>query len=276
MAGITLADVESKYSRGEPLTMLTAYDAPMAGLVAESGVDMILVGDSAGHNHHGYEDTIPLTTEEALSNTAAVTRGADRPLVVGDLPFNAYGPDVDRSVRTAGRFLKEACADAVKLETAPGGTTTVDIVGECTELGIPVMGHVGLTPQRANEMGGTKIQGRAGPESEFADELVETAGRLADAGVFALVVEGTTEAVARRITEAVDVPTLGIGAGRYTDGQVLVTNDVIGLDPSGYKLAKQYADVGTVIEDATTAFVEDVEAGEFPTREHAYEPMDDE
>jgi len=276
MSGITLTDVESKYSRGEPLTMLTAYDAPIADLVAESGVDMILVGDSAGHNHHGYEDTIPLTTEEALSNTAAVARGADRPLVVGDLPFNAYGPDVDRSVRTAGRFLKEADADAVKLETAPGGTTTVDIVAECTELGIPVMGHVGLTPQRANEMGGTKIQGRAGPESEFADELVETAGRLADAGVFALVVEGTAEPVARRITEAVDVPTIGIGAGRYTDGQVLVTNDVIGLDPSGYKLAKQYADVGSVIEDATTAFVEDVEAGEFPAREHAYEPVDGE
>lgn len=274
MSGVTVRDVKRSYESGEPLAMLTAYDAPTARLVDDGGVDLILVGDSAGHNHMGYEDTLPVTLDEAVGNAAAVVRGTERALVVADLPFMSYGPDVDRSVRAAGRFLKEAGADAVKLETAPGGETTVEIVDRCTELGIPVQGHLGLTPQRTNEIGGPVIQGREGPDSELADELVATAKRLVDAGIFSLVLEGVTEGVARRITDAVDVPTLGIGAGRYTDGQVLVTNDVIGLGPSGYALAKQYADVDSVVREAVEAFVAEVTAGDFPARENVYEPVE--
>lgn len=270
-----MRDLESKYDAGEPLTMLTAYDAPIARLVDEGGVDMILVGDSAGHNHMGYGDTIPVTLEEALSNTATVVRGTERAMVIGDLPFLSYGTSLERSVENAGRFMKEAGADAVKLETAPGGETTIEIVDRLTELGVPVQGHVGLTPQRMNELGGPVIQGREGPDSAFVDELVETAERLEAAGIFSLVIEGTTEGVAKRITEAVDVPTIGIGAGRYVDGQVLVLNDVIGLDPAGFKLSKQYADVDRVIREAVESYVREVEDGEFPTSENAYEPVDE-
>lgn len=272
MSRVTCSTIQRAYRNGEQLTMLTAYDAPIATLVERGGVEMILVGDSAGHNHHGYDGTLPLTVDEALSNTAAVVRGTDRALIVADLPFNSYGPNIDRSVRTAGRFLKEAGADAVKLETAPGGTITVDIVEACVEIGIPVQAHVGLTPQRMNAIGGPKIQGRSGPDSEFTETIVETAQRLAEAGAFSLVIEATTEPVARRITDAVDIPTLGIGAGRYTDGQVLVTNDVIGLDAAEFKLAKQYADVGSAIENAASQFVSEVKEGTFPDREHVYDP----
>jgi 3-methyl-2-oxobutanoate hydroxymethyltransferase len=275
MARVSMRDLESKYDAGEPLTMLTAYDAPIARLVDEGGVDMILVGDSAGHNHMGYGDTIPVTLEEALSNTATVVRGTERAMVIGDLPFLSYGTSLERSVENAGRFMKEAGADAVKLETAPGGETTIEIVDRLTELGVPVQGHLGLTPQRMNELGGPVIQGREGPDSAFVDELVETAERLEAAGIFSLVIEGTTEGVAKRITEAVDVPTIGIGAGRYVDGQVLVLNDVIGLDPAGFKLSKQYADVDRVIREAVESYVREVEDGEFPTSENAYEPVDE-
>jgi 3-methyl-2-oxobutanoate hydroxymethyltransferase len=276
MSKTTVRDVEAAYREGEPITMLTAYDAPIARLVDESGVDIILVGDSAGHNHLGYGDTLPVTMEEALSNTAAVVRGTEEAMVLADMPFMSYGASVETSVESAGRFLKEAGADGVKLETAPEGGVTVEIVDRLTNLGIPVQGHLGLTPQRVNEMGGPVVQGQEGADSEFADELVATAHELEEAGVFSLVLEGTTEAVAKRVTEAVDVPTIGIGAGRHVDGQVLVTNDVIGLDSEGYSLSKQYADVDSVIEAAVSEFVEEVRRGEFPTAEHAYEPTGDE
>jgi 3-methyl-2-oxobutanoate hydroxymethyltransferase len=276
MSKTTVRDVEAAYREGEPITMLTAYDAPIARLVDRSGVDIVLVGDSAGHNHLGYGDTLPVTMEEALSNTAAVVRGTEEAMVLADMPFMSYGASIESSVESAGRFLKEAGADGVKLETAPEGGVTVEIIDRLTNLGIPVQGHLGLTPQRVNEMGGPVVQGREGPDSEFADELVGTAQDLEAAGVFSLVLEGTTEAVAKRVTEAVDVPTVGIGAGRHVDGQVLVTNDVIGLDSEGYSLSKQYADVDSVIEEAVSEFVEEVRQGEFPTAEHAYEPTGDE
>ena len=275
MARTTVRNLREKYEAGEPLAMLTAYDAPIARLVDEAGVDMILVGDSAGNNQLGYDDTLPLTLEEALSNTAAVARGSERALVIGDLPFMTYGSSLETSVENAGRFVKEAGADAVKLETAPDGETTIEIIDRLTELGIPVQGHLGMTPQRMNQIGGPVIQGREGPDSAFADTLVGTAERLVDAGIFSLVLEGVTEAVAKRVTETVDVPTIGIGAGRHVDGQVLVTNDVIGLSPAGYKLSKQYADVDTVVLDAVERYVDDVRSREFPTRDNVYEPMDE-
>jgi 3-methyl-2-oxobutanoate hydroxymethyltransferase len=274
MGRTTIRTLREKYEAGDQLTMLTAYDAPIARLVDEGGVDIILVGDSAGDNHLGYDDTLPVTLEEALSNTAAVARATEDAMVIGDLPFLSYGASTEQSVENAGRFLKEAGADAVKLETAPGGETTIQLVERLVELGIPVQGHVGLTPQRMNEMGGAVIQGREGPKSAFADELVDTARRLADAGVFTLVLEGVTEAVAKRVTEAIDVPTIGIGAGRYVDGQVLVVTDMLGLGGEGYKLSKQYADLDRVIGEAVESYVSDVESGAFPAEENVYEPTD--
>jgi 3-methyl-2-oxobutanoate hydroxymethyltransferase len=275
MSKTTVRDIQARYRDGDPITMLTAYDAPIARLVDRSGVDIVLVGDSAGHNHLGYGDTLQVTMAEALSNTAAVVRGTEEALVLADLPFMSYGASVESSVESAGRFPKEAGADGVKLETAPEGGITVDIVDRLTTLGIPVQGHLGLTPQRVKEMGGPVVQGREGADSAFADQVVETACDLEAAGIFSLVIEGTTEGLAKRLTEAVDVPTIGIGAGRDTDGQVLVTNDVIGLDSEGYRLSKQYADVDSVIEGAVSEFVEEVRKGEFPTAEHAYEPIEE-
>ncbi|WP_114576879.1 3-methyl-2-oxobutanoate hydroxymethyltransferase [Saliphagus sp. LR7] len=275
MSETTIRDLQWKYDEGEALTMLTAYDAPIARLVDRGGVDMILVGDSAGHNHLGYDGTLPVTMEDQLSNTAAVARAAEEALVIGDLPFLSYGTSLEKSVENAGRFLKEAGADAVKLETAPGGEATVEVVSRCTELGIPVQGHLGLTPQRMNQLGGAVIQGREGAESAAADELVETARALEAAGIFSLVLEGLTEAVAKRISEAVSVPTIGIGAGRHVDGQVLVITDVLGLGGEGYSLSKQYADLDGIIEDAVADYVEDVESGRFPARENTYEPIDE-
>lgn len=270
----TVRDVQARYERGEPITMLTAYDAPMARVV-DPEVDLILVGDSAGNNHLGYDGTISVTMHEALSNTAAVVRATDEAMIVADLPFMSYGASVEESVRNAGRLVKEAGAAAVKMETAPHGGITVDITDRLTELGIPVMGHLGLTPQRMNAMGGPVVQGREGPDSAFADTLVQTARDLEAAGIFALVLEAVTEPVARRITESVDVPTIGIGGGRHVDGQVLILNDVIGLSASDFRFTKQYADVDSVIREAVRTFVSEVHAETFPTREHVYEPVEE-
>jgi 3-methyl-2-oxobutanoate hydroxymethyltransferase len=255
--------------------MLTAYDAPIARQVDRGGVDMILVGDSAGDNHLGYDDTLPLTLEEALSNTAAVDRAVEDAMVIGDMPFLSYGTSVAESVRNAGRFMKEAGADAVKLETAPYGETTIEIVDRCTELGIPVQGHVGFTPQRTKEIGGNFVQGKDREVSAGAEALVETAQELEAAGAFSIVLETVSEGAAKAVTEAVDVPTIGIGAGRYVDGQVLVTNDVIGLGGESYTLARQYADVDSEIREAVEQYVADVETGDFPAEENAFDPIDE-
>jgi 3-methyl-2-oxobutanoate hydroxymethyltransferase len=274
MKRTSVQDIHSKYEAGEPLTMLTAYDAPIAELVDQGGVDMILVGDSAGDNHLGYDDTLPLTMEEALSNAAAVDRAVEDAMVIADLPFLSYGASMEQSVENAGRFMKEAGADAVKLETAPHGETTIEIINRLTELGIPVMGHVGFTPQRMHQIGGPYIQGRGQTGSAHVDALVETAEKLVDAGVFAVVLETVTEETGTRVTEAVDVPTIGIGAGRNVDGQVLVVTDMLGMGEA-FKLSKQYADVGATIREAVSEYVSEVEHGEFPARENVYEPEDE-
>jgi len=276
MSRTTIPDLYETYEDGVPLTMLTAYDAPVARQVDAAGVDMILVGDSAGDNHLGYDDTLPVTLEEALSNTAAVVRGTEDAFVIADLPFLSYGTSMAESIENAGRFLKEAGADAVKLETAPYGETTIEIVDRLTELGIPVQGHVGLTPQRKNEIGGAYVQGRDTDTSTTGDALLETAKRLADAGAFSIVLETVSEGVAKAVTEAVDVPTIGIGSGRYVDGQVLVINDVIGLGGESYSLSKQYADLDGEIRNAVGQYVDEVESGDFPTRANAFDPIDDE
>ncbi len=271
----SVQDIYESYHEGETLTMLTAYDAPIAAQVDAGGVDMILVGDSAADNHLGHDDTLPLTMAEALSNTAAVDRAVDEAMVIGDMPFGSYGASMESSVENATRFMKEAGADAVKLETAPHGETTIDIIDRLTELGLPVMGHVGFTPQRMHQIGGPYIQGRGHTSSAHIDALVETAEALVDAGVFAVVLETVTEETGKRVTEAVDVPTIGIGAGRYVDGQVLVTNDLLGLGGEAFKLSKQYADLDSVVRDAVGEYVDDVRNGEFPAEENVFDPVDE-
>ncbi|MFC7073900.1 3-methyl-2-oxobutanoate hydroxymethyltransferase [Halovenus rubra] len=273
---MSVRDIWETYENDEALTMLTAYDAPIAEQVDLGGVDMILVGDSAADNHLGHDDTLPLTMEEALSNTAAVDRAVDNAMVIGDMPFLSYGASMEESVENAGRFMKEAGADAVKLETAPHGETTIEIIDRLTELGIPTMGHIGLTPQRMHQIGGPYIQGRGQTSSAAVDELVETAERLESAGVFTIVLETVTEEVGKRVTDAVDVPTIGIGAGRYVDGQVLVITDMLGLGGEAFKLSKQYADLDSEIRNAVGDYVAEVKNGEFPAEENTYDPLDDE
>ncbi|WP_372910783.1 3-methyl-2-oxobutanoate hydroxymethyltransferase [Salinigranum sp.] len=274
MARTSIPALYEKYENGDPLTMLTAYDAPIARLVDRGGVDMVLVGDSAGDNHLGYDDTLPVTLDEALSNTAAVDRAVEEAMVVADMPFLSYGASLETSVENAGRFLKEAGADAVKLETAPRGETTIDIVSRLTELGVPVVGHIGLTPQRMRQLGGGYVQGRGDGSSATVEALVDTATRLADAGAFAIVLEAVTEATGKEVTEAVDVPTIGIGAGRYVDGQVLVVTDLLGLSEESYGFSKAYADLGSAVEEAVAAYVDDVSNGSFPASEHVFDPVD--
>ncbi len=271
----SVRDIWTKYENDETLTMLTAYDAPIASQVDAGGVDMILVGDSAADNHHGHDDTLPLTMDEALSNTSAVDRAVDDAMVIGDMPFLSYGASMEESVNNAGRFMKEAGADAVKLETAPHGDTTIEIIERLTELGVPTMGHIGFTPQRMHQIGGPYIQGRGHTSSAAVDELVETAERLEDAGVFTIVLETVTEEVGKRVTAAVDVPTIGIGAGRYVDGQVLVITDMLGLGGEAFKLSKQYADIDSEIRHAVEAYVDEVKTGQFPDEENVYDPVEE-
>ncbi|WP_096391814.1 3-methyl-2-oxobutanoate hydroxymethyltransferase [Halopenitus persicus] len=274
MGRMSIPDIHEKYKNGEPVTMLTAYDAPIARQIDKGGVDMILVGDSAGDNHLGYDDTVPVTLDEALSNTAAVDRAVEDAMVIGDLPFLSYGTSLEKSVKNAGRFMKEAGADAVKLETAPYGKITIEIVSRLTELGIPVVGHIGLTPQRMNQIGGGYVQGRGDGSSTTVEALVETAEELEDAGAFSIILEAVTEETGKQVTEAVDVPTIGIGAGRYVNGQVLVITDVLGLSNELYTLSKQYADLNSVIQDAVESYVDDVQSEVFPSSENVFDAID--
>lgn len=274
MSRTSIPDLHEKYRDGESLTMLTAYDAPIARQVDRGGVDMILVGDTAGDNHLGYDDTIPVTMEEALSNTAAVDRAVEEAMVIGDMPFGSYGQSMEISVDNAMQFMKDAGADAVKLETAPHGDTTIEIIDRLTEFGVPVQGHIGLTPQRMNQIGGGYVQGRDHSSSAAIDALVKTAERLEEAGVFAIVLETVTEETGKAVTEAVDVPTIGIGAGPRVDGQVLVITDLLGLGAESFKLSKQYASLDSIISDAVGRYVSEVENGEFPAEENVYDPIE--
>lgn len=276
MGRTSIPNLIEKYENGESLTMLTAYDAPIARQVDNGGVDMVLVGDSAGDNHLGYDDTLPVTLDEALSNTAAVDRAVEDAMVIGDMPFLSYGTSLEESVNNAGRFMKEAGADAVKLETAPYGETTIEIVERLTELGMPVVGHIGLTPQRMNQIGGGYVQGRGDESSATLEALVETAKRLEEAGAFSIILEAVTEETGKQVTEAVGIPTIGIGAGRYVDGQVLVITDVLGLSEESYTLSKQYTDLNTIVQDAVESYVADVQRGEFPSSENVFDDIDEE
>jgi 3-methyl-2-oxobutanoate hydroxymethyltransferase len=247
----------------EPITMLTAYDAPTAAVVDEAGVDVILVGDSMGNEALGYDSTLPVTVEETASRTAAVARATEDALVVADMPFLSYGVSEAQSVEHCGRMLKEANADAVKLESGPH---TVELTETLVQLGIPVQAHLGLTPQRVKETG----LSRQGTTRDEAGEMLTLAERHADAGAFSLVLEHVPANVARQITERLDIPTIGIGAGPDCDGQVLVVNDVIGLSEAAAPFSKQFGDVRGEMMSAVTDYKEAVESGAYPADEHSH------
>jgi 3-methyl-2-oxobutanoate hydroxymethyltransferase len=242
----------------EPLTMLTAYDAPTAAIVDEAGVDLILVGDSMGNAVLGYDSTLPVTMEEVASHTGAVARAADDALVVADMPFLSYGTTDGEGIENAGRLIKEAGANAVKIESGPH---TVDLTERLVDLGIPVMAHLGLTPQRRNQIGG---YARQGTTEEAATEIRGLAEKHEAAGAFSLVLEHVPDDLAAEVTADLDIPVIGIGAGPETDGQVLVLTDVIGLSESVPPFAEEFGDVRGEIEDAVTAYRDAVEDGSFP------------
>jgi 3-methyl-2-oxobutanoate hydroxymethyltransferase len=258
----TVHDLKGWKAAGRRFTMLTAYDFPTAQILDRVGIPVLLVGDSLGSNVLGYADTLPVTMEEMLHHTRAVARGAERAMVVGDLPFLSYQVSLEEGVRNAGRFLKEGGAHAVKLEGPH-----VDLVQRLVEIGIPVMAHVGLTPQSVHAMGGYRVQGRG----ETAHRVAEEAALLEKAGAFAVVLEAMPAELAEEITRSLQIPTIGIGAGPHCDAQVLVLHDLLGISERVPKLAKKFADVRGVITRAAEDFVGEVEAGTFPDPEHSYE-----
>jgi 3-methyl-2-oxobutanoate hydroxymethyltransferase len=268
---LPLPELVAMKERGEKIVMVTAYDAPGAQFAEEAGVDLILVGDTAAMVVLGHEGTTPVTMEEMLFMTRTVARTAHRPIVIGDLPFGSYQVSDEQAVENAIRFVKEAGADVVKLEGAGPSLSRVQaIVGA----GIPVMGHVGLTPQSATMLGGFKAQGRTAAK---ALQLVADARALEAAGCFAVVLEAVPPAVAARISEALHVPTIGIGAGPDCDGQVLVYHDLLGLyEGRAPRFVKRYANLGGEIRRALGAYVADVRSGAFPGDEHTYSMPDEE
>lgn len=250
--------------------MLTAYDYSMATLVDASGIDAILVGDSLGNVVLGYDSTVPVNMDDMIHHLRAVTRGVKRAMVVGDMPFLSYHISREESVRNAGRLMQEGLAHAVKLE---GGCEVADTVKAITDAGIPVMGHLGLTPQSVHQLGGFKVQGK---DSEAAKRLLEDAKRLEQAGVFAIVLECIPQQLAKVITESISVPTIGIGAGVDCDGQVLVINDLLGMFSNFTpKFVKQYAKLKEQIVEACTSYVEEVKTKAFPGPEHVFNMNED-
>jgi 3-methyl-2-oxobutanoate hydroxymethyltransferase len=251
--------------RGEHFAMLTAYDFPTAQILDEAGVPVLLVGDSLGDNVLGYRSTVPVTVDEMVHHTAAVSRGAERALVVADLPFMSYQVSVADGMRNAGRLVKEGGAGAVKLE---GGTAVVDLVGRLVTAGIPVMGHLGLTPQSVHQLGGHKVQGRS---EEDAARILADAKALEEAGAFALVLECVPAELGRRVTEELTIPVIGIGAGSGTDAQVMVTHDLVGIGNGPRpRFVKAYADVRVTMTDAVKAFQAEIVSGDYPGPEHQY------
>ncbi len=249
----------------DKIVMLTAADAPMASFAAASGVDIILVGDSLAMTVLGYKNTLPLTLDESLHHTAAVRRGAPDSFIVGDMPFMTYQADINSALLNAARYLKEAGADAVKIE---GGMEIIEIVRRFCSSGIPVMGHIGLQPQKVMTAGGYLVVGR---DEAAVERLLDEAAALQEAGAFAIVLECIPAEVSRRITAAVDIPTLGIGAGVDCDGQVQVINDLLGFFTDFLpKHAKRYANLGEIVKNALECYVTEVKDRQFPTAENSF------
>jgi len=257
--------------KGEKITYLTAYDFPMASFVEKAGIDMILVGDSAGMVVHGYSGTVPMTMDQMAAHAEDVRRGAPNTFVIGDLPFLSYQLSVENAVYNSGRFYKEANVDAVKLE---GGRRVIPQIKGIVDAGMSVMGHIGLTPQSSGQLGGFKAQGRT---VDTALELLQDALAIEKAGAFALLVEAVPPEVGKIITETLKIPVLGIGAGMYTDGQVLINGDMLGMfEAFTPKFVKKYANVGEIIVKAFTEYAEDVRSGKFPEDKHCYHMLEGE
>ncbi len=265
MEKITVASLLQAKSRAEKIIMLTAYDYPSSVILDRTGVDIILVGDSLSMVVLGYDSTLPVTMDEMIHHTKAVTRGAQRALVVGDMPFMSYQAGISDAVSNAGRFIKEAGASAVKLE---GGRRIIPTIKAILDAQIPVMGHLGLTPQSIHRFGGYRVQGKT---AQAAQELLEDALALQEAGVFAIVLEGIPAELSPYISSRLSIPTIGIGAGAGCDGQVLVFHDFIGYtDAKLPKFVKKYLDLNETIRKATDEFIDDVKNLRYPADEHTY------
>jgi 3-methyl-2-oxobutanoate hydroxymethyltransferase len=268
---LTLTTLAEKKRNGERIVMVTSYDYPTARLADEAGLDLVLVGDSAAMTVLGHDSTVPATMDEMVMLTRAAARGAQRPLLIADMPFGSFQVSDEDALRNAIRFFKEAGADAVKLE---GAGTSLSRVRAIVAAGIPVMGHVGLTPQSATMLGGLRAQGRTATQ---ALRLLDDARALEAEGCFAVVLEAVPAPVAARITAALSVPTIGVGSGPDCNGQVLVLHDLVGLyQGRSARFVKRYADVGSTIGDALERFAADVRAGAFPAEEHTYSIPDEE
>ncbi|OBR64791.1 3-methyl-2-oxobutanoate hydroxymethyltransferase [Paenibacillus oryzae] len=255
-------------NEGNPISMVTAYDYPSAILAEEAGIDILLVGDSLGNVVLGYETTLPVTLDDIVYHTRAVARGTSGTMIVADMPFMTYGASREHTLLNAARIMREGGAQAVKLE---GGEEIADDVKALVNAGIPVMGHIGLTPQSVHQLGGYRVQGKT---EEDAARLLQDAIELEKAGAFAIVLELVTEQVAAQITNKLSVPVIGIGAGRYCDGQVLVFHDLLQYSSPYFekKFVKTYADIGTTIRGAIEGFVQDVKTRAFPAEEHVFQP----
>ena len=262
---ITPVDILEYKNSNKKITMLTAYDYSMARMIDAAGTDIILVGDSLGMVVLGYDSTVPVTVEEMLHHCRAVSRGTKNALLVGDMPFMSYQVSKKEAVRNAGRFIKEAGCDAVKLE---GGKEMAATISRIVKAGIPVMGHIGLTPQTATALGGYKVQGK---DLESAKKLLKDAEAVADSGAFAIVLECVPDTIAKLITEKITIPTIGIGAGVWCDGQVLVTHDLVGMfDKFCPSFVKQYTKLSDEIIGAIKAFIQEVNSGDFPDKDHSF------
>ncbi|MBM4339998.1 MAG: 3-methyl-2-oxobutanoate hydroxymethyltransferase [Deltaproteobacteria bacterium] len=262
---ITPVDLQTMKNEGKKFSMLTAYDYPMALLEDRAGIEVILVGDSLGMTVLGYENTIPVTMEEMIHHTKAVTRGSKYALIIGDMPFMSYNTSEQDAIYNAGRFMKEGKADAIKLE---GGVSVKEIVRAIVKAGIPVMGHIGLTPQTISMLGGFKVQGK---DAQAAQKIIDDALELEDAGAFSVLLEAVPAPIAQKVTERLKVPTIGIGAGVHCDGQVLVVHDMLGLfDRFTPKFAKRYVNLSEQMLKAFDAYREDVLKGVFPTDQHSF------
>ena len=261
----TIPSILAMKAVGERITVLTSYDYPLTRIMDGCGVDIILVGDSLGVVVAGHETTLPVTMEEMIYHTRAVVRAQPKALVVADMPFLSYQVSVDEARRNAGRLIKEGGAEAVKLE---GGRAVIETIRAITAMDIPVMGHIGLTPQSIHRMGGYKVQGR---DEAQAEQLMADARSVEEAGAFSLVLEGIPRELSRRITAELSIPTIGIGAGPHCDGQVLVIHDILGLcEKYSPKFVKKYADLRPIISDAVTRYLDEVRSGEFPTKGHSF------
>jgi 3-methyl-2-oxobutanoate hydroxymethyltransferase len=258
---VSIHDLRAWKAEGKRFVMLTAYDFPTAQILDRAGVPILLVGDSVGRNVLGYPNELPVTMEEMLHHVKAVARGAEHARVVGDMPFMSFQASVEDGVRNAGRLIKEGGAHAVKIEGVQ-----LDLVQRLVDVGIPVMAHIGLTPQSVYGLGGLKVQGRG----EAATKVMEQATQLEKAGAFAVVLEAMPADLGEEISRSLQIPTIGIGAGPGCDAQVLVIHDLLGITEKPPKLAKAYADLRGTITEAVEAFVADVERGEFPDTEHSY------